>query len=142
LHDISQCRDEHNGPTSMTPTKLSRPEPARHVVFTTVKWDDSKLAEQQPREIQLRTKIWKEMMEGGAQMCQFHQTKASAWNIVDTILQRPPIEIRSLRQELDRIHDGLPKEQPRKRKGGFFSFLFGAVRGKVSRLRSFMVHFG
>jgi hypothetical protein len=107
----------------MIPTKLSRPKLARHVVFTTVKWLDSKLPEQKRREEQLRTNVWMEMIKGGAHLCQFRKTKASAWSVVDTILKNQPTEMLFIRKELDRIY----RKHRQKYKGGFSTYLCGVA---------------
>jgi len=135
LHDITQSRAQPMAVGTLTPLMLSRPEPARHVLLTTVKWER---ACQDPnatgRERELKDIKWKKVIEVGAQMCRFTNTKDSAWSIVDALLQREPIKLHTVHQDLDKIYRTFQKVPP-KRGRGFFASLFRRVGFKVGSFK-------
>jgi len=123
LHDLTDPRGGSKR-GAITPTKLSRPEPARRVVLATMKGSGISQRTADFREDQLKRLQWKKALEGGSQMRQFTLTEDSAWSIVDIILERGFTELRPIQDELDKIYRTLPSSSNRT-PGGFFSILFG-----------------
>jgi hypothetical protein len=107
----------------MTPVKLSNPEIAPRVIIATV-GGNNKNAKR--REEQLKATTWQRL-----QIRQFANTSDSAWSIVDTILGLPPITLRHIQRELDKICEELPQQLPRRR-GTFFNFFARLFGLKVS----------
>jgi len=136
LHDITEDRVGATFGPSWPIGYLARPEPARHVLLTTVKWDrvnvnpDLGLAADR-RERELTTSSWKRVVEGGARTCRFLNTHDSAWKVVDTLLQRDPLELHVIQRELERIRKACKKPRKLKQGRGFFAFLFGLFGSKV-----------
>lgn len=104
---------------------LSRPEPASHLLLITVKWDRTVQGPDSPdynkREEELKGGVWKGAGDGGAKICRFSDTKDSAWNAINTLLKLPPLEIKVLQKEFDKIQGRHPAESstPKPRKGLF-----------------------
>ena len=112
----------------MTPTAPNL-EPPR-VIVATVGENSSKAKR---RESQLKNTIWREM-----QICQFMNTKDSAWSILDTILRVNPIKLQYLQDELGRICTTLPTQSAPRSNRSFFSSLFGSF-GFGRRVSAFNV---
>ncbi|GLB39696.1 hypothetical protein LshimejAT787_0702060 [Lyophyllum shimeji] len=129
LHDITKPRTQSTiGSFSLM--GLSRPEPAGHVLMTTVKWEKAKKDPYaESREQELKNHTWRRILDGGAKTCRFENTSVSAWSIIDTLLQTRPLELDVIWQSLDTIYRFMPKT-PAKRKGlrGFFAALFNRGR--------------
>ena len=128
MYDLSQPRKPSKGKQMMTPTAPNL-EPPR-VIVATVGENSSKAKR---RESQLKNTIWREM-----QICQFMNTKDSAWSILDTILRVNPIKLQYLQDELGRICTTLPTQSAPKSNRSFFSSLFGSFKlgRRVSALTS------
>jgi hypothetical protein len=125
LHDITQDRAVTYGP-SWPVGYLSRPEPARHLLLTTVKWDRAVSGpDYAERENELRRGVWKGIGEGGAKICRFSNTKSSAWDVINTLLELQPLELQVLQKELDRIRRATSKPTPPMQRKGIFARLFG-----------------
>ncbi|KDR82110.1 hypothetical protein GALMADRAFT_264377 [Galerina marginata CBS 339.88] len=131
LHDITASRVQKEfDAAALALRTLSRPEPASHLLMTTVKWGRVQQDPRaQKRELELQANSWKKILDGGAHLCRFADTKDSAWEIVDKLLQKEPLELLVLQQELDRIHRFIPSRPPRlhKEKKGFFAQLFSRL---------------
>jgi len=131
LHDINNSRVQPMTAGTLTLVKLSRPEPAGHVLLTTVKWGRAQQdhLDAELRENELKSSNWKEILDRGSQICRFINTEDSAWNIIDTLLREEPLELHVIQQDLDRICRLFPKPVPPKRRG-FFAFLFNFFKFK------------
>jgi len=98
-----------------------------HVLLTTTKWDTVDYEPTAYLEQDLRKSTWANIIEGGARTCRFLNTHESAWKVVDTLLQRDPLELHIIQQELP---DATNSNLPHKRRG-FFAFLFSLFALKV-----------
>jgi len=78
------------------------------------------------REDELKTKAWKSVVQGGAQIRRFLNTYDSAWMAVDTLLELNPLELHVLQRELERICLAAKRiRKPLPPRKGFFASLFG-----------------
>ncbi|KAF8147713.1 hypothetical protein B0H34DRAFT_739004 [Crassisporium funariophilum] len=121
LHDINQSRNQSRIET-LTLVKLTCPEPANHVLMTTVKWGRiQQHSRDEHREQELKTSVWKKILDRGARICRFINTQDSAWEVVDTVLQGGTLELHIVQRDLARIlrlfHPKLASNKPRR---GFF----------------------
>lgn len=112
----------------MTPTKLRHPAAAKHLVLTTVKWNEVKADVGTQRERQLISG-WKDMLDHGSNTARFLNTRESAWETAELILNTPPADVGKIHQELTGILAQLPLKRSVMSEGfGFFTFLFGRRR--------------
>lgn len=131
LHDITQDRVGTTYGPSWPIGYLSRPEPAQHLLLTTVKWDRAELVsgpDYNRRENELRRGVWKGIGDGGAKICRFRNTNSSAWEVINTILELQPLELQVLQKELDRIRRAATKPAAPRQKKGIFAKLFSFFR--------------
>ncbi|CAA7263275.1 unnamed protein product [Cyclocybe aegerita] len=128
LHDITQDRVAKHWPMDY----LKSPEPAKHLLLTTVKWDrDSTGTESYTaRENELRENVWRRVLAGGARICQFRNTRDSAWEVINNLLRLKPLELHMFEQELNRLsgHAIRGTAKPPAKKKGIFAKLFGFWR--------------
>ncbi|KAJ2934628.1 hypothetical protein H1R20_g2458, partial [Candolleomyces eurysporus] len=131
IHDITQDRGGSQYGRTWPAGQLKHPEPLRHLLLATAKWDltsESRPAVFEQREHQLKTSVWNNQIRRGVQVERFLNTKDSAWTILSKLLALAPLELSVLQRDLDRILQlGHIREPPRgkgKKKEGLFSFLF------------------
>ena len=81
----------------------------KNVILTTTMWDLVDENEGERRMTQLQERYWKGMLAGGSEVARFKGSYASAWEIIDIIVNkdegpssRPPLLIQEEMVELDR----------------------------------------
>ncbi|KAF8147715.1 hypothetical protein B0H34DRAFT_739010 [Crassisporium funariophilum] len=128
LHNINADRFPAKNASKFQIERLSHPGLTSRTVIATAKWglvnqEHKSSAELHATELK---KYWEILSGRGARVGRFDNTKASAWDIVDTLLSgQEPLKLNVVQEELDRIHSSLLEKRKQKRsKGGFFSFLF------------------
>jgi len=101
---------------------------ASRVVLTTSKWDavdadptPSAADDANNRENEFITSSWKNIINGGAGTCRFLNTHNSAREVVNTVLQRDPLEFGVIQNELRT--QGTKKPDKSRQKRGIFSSL-------------------
>jgi len=86
LYDISESRTHERSRKNVF-EGLCGKDALKKVILGTTKWDDVEPDVAKRRERQLENH-WKDLFDHGARMTQFHNSKESAWAIVDLILHR------------------------------------------------------
>jgi hypothetical protein len=87
LHDISQSRVLGATRKQLDISRKMLGERAdRSVILVTTKWAEVTPELGNRREDELKTTYWKEMVDSGSRVERFEDTSASAWKIVDMIL--------------------------------------------------------
>jgi hypothetical protein len=89
-------------------------------------WDDVKEETGKQHEKELSDFHWKSMLNDGSCMSRFMNTNASAWEIVDTVLNRNPVDVSIIQKELGQALE--TPVQPGRRLAGIFAFLFSKSR--------------
>jgi hypothetical protein len=64
----------------------------KNVIVTTTKWGDNEPSVELRREKQLSETVWKKMLACGSRMARFMLTHESAWEIIDLIVGKEPID--------------------------------------------------
>jgi hypothetical protein len=76
---------------------LTDPEPVRHLLLATVKWDrvsaPPHTVNYEEREDRLSRTVWRGMLDRGARVARFANTQDSAWAVISQLLERQPIDI-------------------------------------------------
>ncbi|KAG6912003.1 hypothetical protein DXG01_000251 [Tephrocybe rancida] len=112
LHEISQPRMMGAPRRNLEMFReLCGYEAVRNVVLATTKWEEVSLELGNRREQQLRENYWKHMLELGSQMLRFrgqHDT-ASAWEIVDRILDHVSVDALQIQEEMVDFQRILPE---------------------------------
>jgi len=123
LNDISQVRIEPARENLWMFDTLCRPPAFQNVVLATTKWSDIPAHVGQLREQQLSEQYWT-----GAGVHRFVNTYDSAWDIVDVVLKKDPVDAVRFHQELDNLRDRL---SPKAQHGfaGAFKYLFNRLSG-------------
>ncbi|KAH7925378.1 hypothetical protein BV22DRAFT_1129044 [Leucogyrophana mollusca] len=100
LHDISQAsvmgRARHNFAVF---NKLCGAEAAEHVTLATTKWANVKSETGQRHEQQLRD-TWKDWLCQGSEMAKFTDTRQSAWDIIDSVTKKQPLDALRIQREM------------------------------------------
>ena len=89
--------------------KLCGDEALRNVVIGTTKWDEVKLEVGQRREQECRSTCWKEMLQLGSVIMRVHADSASAWEIVNHILENNRVEFVRIQEELLELQKVIPE---------------------------------
>lgn len=106
-------------------SSLSVPEPVKHVLLATTKWNrpNTDKNDNCSREAELIRSNWKHITAKGALIGKFEKTDSvSAWNLVDLLLELQPLDLESIYKDLDKIQKILPA--PPEKKKGFLAKLF------------------
>jgi hypothetical protein len=80
--------------------KLCGNDASRNVILTTTMWSRVKEETGALREAELTGTYWKGMIESGSRAMRFKDSFISAWDIIDTIVQRDPAYALLLQEEL------------------------------------------
>ena len=89
--------------------KLGGDEALKNVVLGTTKWDQVKLEVGQRREIELRDRFWKEMIQYGSVIMRVKADSASAWEIINHILKNSRVEVLRIQEELLELQKVIPE---------------------------------
>ncbi|KAH7925400.1 hypothetical protein BV22DRAFT_439623 [Leucogyrophana mollusca] len=140
LLEITESRiDPRNN--LMSPSKLSRPGTAHNVVLATTKWDDIQEDEGQRRQ-QQRSERWQEMLDQGSYLVRFTNTRQSAWEVVDLLLQNHGADDPPIQRELPHALTELVQQElthamaqlPERTQTGFIARLLSVLFGTVTTL--------
>jgi hypothetical protein len=104
LHRIIDPRMTHGGMRNLAMfRKLCGSDPMKNVILATTFWGEVDLARAASRENELKTNsdYWAEMIEEGARMAQFKDTKESALDIVLELLPRGKVSLDIQKQMCD-----------------------------------------
>lgn len=58
----------------------------RKILLVTTMWDEVDYHTGFSRETQLKRDFWKRFIDGGSRVCQFHQTRESAWDVLSPLV--------------------------------------------------------
>jgi hypothetical protein len=108
LHRIIDPRMTHGGMRNLAMfRKLCGIDPMKNVILATTFWGevDSTLANNRERELQTNPDYWAEMIDEGARMAQFRNTKESALKLILKLLPKEKVSLDIQRQMCDQ---GLP----------------------------------
>ena len=72
----------------------------KKVILVTTMWDEVKKSTGANREHELRLHYWKVMMDKGASVARFQNTRETAWEIIDTIVQESSADVLLIQEEL------------------------------------------
>ncbi|KAG6814070.1 hypothetical protein H0H92_003117 [Tricholoma furcatifolium] len=112
LHEISQPRMMGAPRRNLEMFReLCGEKAIRNVVLVTTKWEEVSVEMGERRERQLRENYWKHMLELGSQMLRFqtqHDT-ASAWEIVNRILDDVSVDALQIQEEMVDLQRILPE---------------------------------
>jgi len=116
LHDISNPRSRSTSKLFSMLYSIT----TKNVVLATTRWSDveAEMAVMREREL---SRHWSEL-----HMARFDGTPESAWDIVNSIIQKNPANVIAIAQELVKYVDHSTKQSKRKKSGfiGLFMFLF------------------
>ena len=109
LHEISQARMFGTARKNLEMfRKLCGDEALGNVVLGTTMWGDVSLEKGQQREQQLRSTYWEEMLQQGSVIMRVHGDSASAWEIVNHILESSRVEFVRIQEELLELQKVIP----------------------------------
>lgn len=80
--------------------QLCGDQAVKKVILVTTMWDEIKTWAGAQREHDLRIHYWRGMIEKGALVARFRNTRQTAWKIIDMIIQEPTAEVLLLQEEL------------------------------------------
>ncbi|KAH7923798.1 hypothetical protein BV22DRAFT_1014678 [Leucogyrophana mollusca] len=106
----------------------------RSVILATTKWGDVEEEVGSQREEQLSTALWKEMVEQGSRTARFLNTRESAWNIVDLITEREPLDALQIQKELVDLEKLIPETEAGSTLCTILKELVGVHKATVGRL--------
>ncbi|KAH7921537.1 hypothetical protein BV22DRAFT_1132205 [Leucogyrophana mollusca] len=111
-HEITQTRIDLS-PAVVTPMKF-RPQAGvlRNIVLATTKWSEVLSDVGQRYESQLTETYWKDLLLQRMQTTRFTDTRESAWEIIDLVLQQESVDSSLLEQELVQVMTRLPRKTP------------------------------
>ena len=89
--------------------RLCGDETLRNVVLGTTKWDKTGLEVGQYRERDFREIWWKEMLQLGSVIMRVHADSASAWEIINHILENDRVEFLRIQEELLELQKVIPE---------------------------------
>ena len=98
-----------------------------NVVLVTTKWGEVAADKGVMREQELASKYWREMMQNGSTMARFNLTRGSAWEIIDSLLSRPPIPIHSLQDQRRSFIEEYTAVMPKANVFGLFQGLSSTI---------------
>ncbi|KAG1740775.1 P-loop containing nucleoside triphosphate hydrolase protein [Suillus paluster] len=115
LHEISLTRHGAYSKTALDIiSRLCGEAGLKNVILATTKWNDLQVeAAAQKREKQLQVD-WTRMLDHGSRMARFYGTTQSALDIVELILQKPPIDSLQIQQEMGRYRKGFSETEAAK----------------------------
>jgi hypothetical protein len=90
-------------------TKLCGDDACKNVVLVTTRWRKADHGEL--REHDLRKKFWNEMLSRGSRMMRYEDSSQSAWDIINAIVERVPLEFVQLQRELVDLQLLLPETE-------------------------------
>lgn len=100
-----------------------------NVLLATTKWGEVAPAKGATRERELASKYWQEMVRNGSTMTRFNLSRESALEIIDSLLLKPPIAIRSLQDhQRSFIKQSHTAVKPKASVFGLFQSLLAAIR--------------
>ena len=109
LHEISQARMFGTARKNLEMfRKLCGDEALGNVVLGTTMWGDVSLEKGQQREQQLRSTYWEEMLQQGSVIMRVHGDSASAWEIVNHILESSRVEFVRIQEVLLELQKVIP----------------------------------
>jgi hypothetical protein len=112
LHEISQGRLYGTSRKNLAMFgKLCGTESADRVILATTKWSDVPDDVGLRRESQLARNYWKEMLTQGSRIDRFLNTRESAWNIVDRLLEKDAVDALLIQEELVDLQRMLPETE-------------------------------
>jgi len=112
LHEISQARMFGTSRKSLAMFgKLCGNEAVKNVTLATTKWSRVFGDEGPRRETQLSETYWKRMLNLGSHMARFTDTPESAWDIVELIIEKKPIDALLIQEELVDLQRNLPETE-------------------------------
>ncbi|KAH7925403.1 hypothetical protein BV22DRAFT_440452 [Leucogyrophana mollusca] len=112
LHEISQARMLGTSRKNLAMfNKLCGKDALHNIILATTKWGDIEEEDGQCREEQLRGTFWKDMVSGGSRVTRFEDTRASAWDIVNLIVEKTPIDALQIQRELVDLQKILPETE-------------------------------
>ena len=123
LHEISQPRFETSRASFLMFKKLCGDDRLKNVILATTKWSYIDETVGLRREQQLSETYWKRMLVRGSRMARFMDTRESAWDIIDLVLDEDPVDFPK-HTALGIAKPGHPPLTKQKRRG-FFRYLFG-----------------
>jgi len=111
MHEISQTRMFGTARKNLTMfNKLCGDDALKNVILVTTKWDDIERGVGRRREQQLSNTYWKKMLSQGSQMARFMNTQESAWEIIDLVLLKDPVNA-LIQKELIDLQKHLPETE-------------------------------
>ncbi|TFK33953.1 hypothetical protein BDQ12DRAFT_690350 [Crucibulum laeve] len=84
---------------------------ARNVILVTTMWDRVQRHLGEKRESELKSKYWKVLLDRGSDCYRFDNTQASAWAVIDKILESDDTETLLLQEELVELRKRLQETQ-------------------------------
>ena len=109
LHEISQARMFGTARKNLEMfRKLCGDEALGNVVLGTTMWGDVSLEKGQQHEQQLRSTYWEEMLQQGSVIMRVHGDSASAWEIVNHILESSRVEFVRIQEVLLELQKVIP----------------------------------
>ncbi|KAH7910731.1 hypothetical protein BJ138DRAFT_1152279 [Hygrophoropsis aurantiaca] len=129
LHDIAIPRSMISM-NIMGPIKIDTPQVTSGTILVTTRWGCNDRSITRRSEADLTEIYWKDMLERGAHMAPFTDSRESAWDILNTLFQADPIDGSLILQELRHSLNTLERQAKRSTssRGGFFAQLFGRFR--------------
>lgn len=117
LYDIKQSRIASTREDLDLLRRLAQQDTAHNTIVTTTKWQP-KIGVEVRNEEALITRYWK-----GSTVPRFMDSHQSAWEIIDLVLQKGPLDTSEFQKVITKLH-GSPKTPP-KSPWGIFAYLFG-----------------
>lgn len=109
LHEISQTRMFGTARKNLDMfRKLCGDDALKNVVLGTTKWGDVTPEVGQRRGQQLQDTYWKEMVQHGSVIMQVHADSASAWQIVNRILENEAVNFVLIQEEVIELQKVIP----------------------------------
>lgn len=109
FHDITQDRGALEYGQTWPAGYLAEPEPVRHLILATVKWDRVTVPPYtvnfEEREQTLATTVWRRMLDKGARVARFVNTRDSAVKLLAKLLELQPLDLHIMQKDLMRIRN-------------------------------------
>jgi len=108
LHEMFKRPTEDSLKTLDVVHKLCGPDATKNMIVAMTKWDVGREDVGKQHEARLKDEHLGEMMRQGARVDRFDATSSSAQRIVNSILERPPVEVFQIQKELVEMDKFLP----------------------------------
>jgi hypothetical protein len=115
-------------------TKLCGDDACRNVVLVTTRWGSTNHNAGQSRERELSREYWSDMLRHGSRMMQYEDSRESAWDIVNSVVERVPLEFVQIQRELVDLHLRLPETQAARALLGELQVLLDQQRVRMREL--------